>query len=207
MKLEIPSFPNAAPIPGKFAFCAPADEGHVTFAPNISPRLRWSGVPPDARSLAVVMVDNDVPSVPDDVNQEGRTVPHDLERAAFYHWALVDIPPDLTEIPEGADSEGVTPRGKAPGATAYGVRGVNDYTGWFAGDEEMGGTYAGYDGPCPPWNDERIHNYHFTLYALDVPTLGLSGGFGGAEVLAAMRGHLLDASTWTGTYTLNPSLR
>ena len=32
----------------------------------------------------------------------------------------------------------------------------------------MFGDYYGYDGPCPPWNDELVHRYVFTLYALDV---------------------------------------
>ena len=207
MKLEIPSFPDDGPIPGAFAFCIPADEGHVTFAPNRSPHLRWSGVPSGTQSLAVIVADPDVPSVPDDVNQEGRTVPHDLPRVDFYHWVLVDIPVDLGELPEGFDSDGVAEGGKAPGTTGHGVRGINNYTDWFAGDEQMGGDYAGYDGPCPPWNDERLHHYRFTLYALDVPTLGLSGAFGGPEALAAMEGHVLADSSWTGTYTLNPSLR
>ena len=57
--------------------------------------------------------------------------------------------------------------------------GVNNYTDWFAGDEQMAGDYGGYDGPCPPWNDELLHHYRFTLYALDVPSLGLPGAFGG----------------------------
>ena len=36
----------------------------------------------------------------------------------------------------------------------------------------MGGTYRGYDGPAPPWNDQRVHRYHFTLFALfDVGTV------------------------------------
>ena len=140
MKLEIPSFPNDAPIPGQFAFCIPADEGHVTFAPNRSPHLRWSGVPAAAESLAVIVVDPDVPSVPDDVNQEGRTVPHDLPRVDFYHWVLVDIPIDMDELLEGIDSDGVTEGGKAPGPTSHGVRGINNYTDWFAGDEQMGAT-------------------------------------------------------------------
>ena len=35
----------------------------------------------------------------------------------------------------------------------------------------MFGDYYGYDGPCPPWNDELVHRYVFTLYALDVPRL------------------------------------
>ena len=207
MKFEIPSFANDGPIPGEFAFCVPADEGPVIFTPNRSPHLRWSGVPSGAQSLAVVVVDPDVPSVPDDVNQEGRTVPHDLPRVDFYHWVLVDIPIDMDELLEGIDSDGVTEGGKAPGPTSHGVRGINNYTDWFAGDEQMGGDYAGYDGPCPPWNDERLHHYRFTLYSLDVPTLGLSGAFGGPEALAAMEGHVIAQSTWTGTYTLNPSLR
>ena len=206
MKLTIPSFADNAPIPGEFAFCIPADEGHVTFAPNRSPHLRWSGVPAGAQSLAVIVVDPDVPSVPDDVNQEGRSVPHDLPLVDFYHWVLVDIPAGMDELRAGIDSDGVTAGGKAPGATDHGTRGINNYTDWFAGDEQMGGDYAGYDGPCPPWNDERLHHYRFTLYALDVPTLGLSGSFGGPEALAAMEGHVLAESSWTGTYTLNPAL-
>ena len=207
MKLVIPSFPDGSPVPGEFAFCVPADEGHATFGPNRSPHLRWSGVPAAARSLTVVVVDPDVPSVPDDVNQEGRTVPHDLPRVDFYHWVLVDIPVDMDGLPEGTDSDGVTPGGKAPGPIGHGVRGVNNYTDWFAGDEQMAGDYGGYDGPCPPWNDELLHHYRFTLYALDVPSLGLPGSFGGSDAIAAMEGHVLAQSTWTGTYTLNPSLR
>lgn len=207
MKLVISSFPDGGPIPGEFAFCVLADEGYATFGPNRSPHLQWSGVPAGAESLAVVVVDPDVPSVPDDVNQEGRTVPHDLPRVDFYHWVLVDIPAGMDGLPEGADSDGVTPGGKGTGPTGHGVRGVNNYTDWFAGDEQMAGDYAGYDGPCPPWNDELLHHYRFTLYALDVPSLGLSGSFGGPEAIAAMEGHVLAESTWTGTYTLNPSLR
>ena len=207
MKLVVPSFPDGSPVPGEFAFCVPADEGHATFGPNRSPSLQWSGVPAEAESLAVVVVDPDVPSVPDDVNQEGRTVPRDLPRVDFYHWVLVDIPVDMDGLAEGIDSDGVTPGGKAPGPTGHGVRGVNNYTDWFAGDEQMAGDYAGYDGPCPPWNDELLHHYRFTLYALDVPSLGLSGSFGGPDAIAAMEGHVLAQSTWTGTYTLNPSLR
>ena len=207
MKLVIPSFPDGSPVPGEFAFCVPADEGHATFGPNRSPSLQWSGVPAEAESLAVVVVDPDVPSVPDDVNQEGRTVPSDLPRVDFYHWVLVDIPVDMDGLAEGIDSDGVTPGGKTPGSTGHGVRGVNNYTDWFAGDEQMAGDYGGYDGPCPPWNDELLHHYRFTLYALDVPSLGLAGAFGGPDAIAAMEGHVLAQSTWTGTYTLNPSLR
>ena len=206
MEIEVPSYANGQQIPGEFAFCVPADEGHVTGGPNRSPHVRWSHIPNGTKSLAVIMHDPDVPSVPDDVNQEGRTVPRDLPRVDFYHWVLVDIPPDITQLPTGMDSDGVTPRGKPPGKVDYGMRGMNNYTDWFAGDPDMEGTYGGYDGPCPPWNDERLHHYHITLYALDTETLGLSGNFGGPDALARMEGHILARASWAGSYTLNSAL-
>ncbi len=206
MQIEIPAFPNNGRIPGEYAFCVPAEVGHVTLGENKNPLIRWWDVPEGTKSFALIVHDPDVPSKADDVNQEGRTVPASLPRVDFYHCVLVDIPADLREIPEGADSSGVTAKGKPLGKTAYGVRGKNDYTAWFAGDPDMAGDYGGYDGPCPPWNDEIIHHYHFTIYALDVETLGLSGAFGGAEALEAMQGHILDKASWVGTYTLNPAL-
>jgi len=158
------------------------------------------------RSFALICHDPDVPSVADDVNQAGRTVANDLPRIHFFHWVMADIPAARRELAEGADADGVTPRGKALGATDNGVRGLNSYTDWFAGNPEMGGDYGGYDGPFPPWNDERLHHYVFTLYALDVETLGLSDRFGGPEVRAAVEGHVLATATWTGTYSLNPDV-
>lgn len=206
MKFTISAFDNGAPIPGKFAFCVPADEGHVTFSDNVSPHMAWSDVPTGTKSFALICVDPDVPSVGDDVNQEGKTVPKDLPRVDFYHLVLVDIPADMREIAEGTLSDGVTPKGKEPGPTAFGVQGINNYTDWFAGDKDMGGNYGGYDGPCPPWNDEMVHHYHFRLYALDVESLGLSGTFGGNDALEAMDGHVLAEAEWMGTYTLNKDL-
>ena len=73
----------------------------------------------------------------------------------------------------------------APGGMRHGL---NNYTDWFAGDPDMGGTYAGYDGMGPPWNDERVHGYRFQIHALDVESLGLSGAFTGPDVVEAMKG-------------------
>ncbi len=67
----------------------------------------------------------------------------------------------------------------------------------------MGGLYGGYDGPFPPWNDERLHTYHFTVYALDVPSLGLEGEFKLDDVRAAMEGHVLDQGKLVAEYTLH----
>ena len=205
LKVAIDAWEYGAAMPERFAFCVPADQGHVTLGANLSPRIAWSEAPAGTASFAIVCHDPDVPSVPDDVNQEGATIPAELPRIDFYHWVLVDIPAEAVELAEGADSEGVTARGKKPGATDHGVRGVNTYTDWFATDADMQGEYGGYDGACPPWNDKRLHHYHFTVYALDVPSLGLAGIFGGADVLAAMEGHVLAKGVWVGTYSLNPA--
>lgn len=52
----------------------------------------------------------------------------------------------------------------------------------------------------------RLHHYVFTVYALDVARLNLEGKFTGADVLAAMQGHVLGQASLTGTYTLNPAV-
>jgi Raf kinase inhibitor-like YbhB/YbcL family protein len=206
MKLISDSFPNGATIPAQYALGQPDPVNHVTFAPNLNPHLRWSEAPAGTRSFALICHDSDVPSVGDDVNKEGRTVPHDLPRVDFFHWVLVDIPANLKEIAEGAVSRGVTPRGKPLGLSEYGRAGRNDYTGWFAGDANLEGEYGGYDGPGPPWNDERVHNYHFTVFALDIEQIGLAGSFGGPEARNAMQGHVLAQAVWRGSYCLNTNL-
>lgn len=204
--VTIDAWSHGAPIPALHAFGRPGDDGPFVFSDNVSPAIRWENAPEGTRSFAIVCHDPDVPSSGEDVNQEGRTVPADLPRVDFFHWVLVDIPVAVQALAEGAVARGVTPRGKAPGATEHGVAGINDYTGWFAGHPEMDGSYGGYDGPAPPWNDSIVHHYHFTVYALDVETLGLEGTFGGADALAAIEGHVLAKASHMGTYSLNPDV-
>ena len=206
LAVTIEGWADGAAIPGKFAFGVPAPDGPLTFGPNRNPRIRWSGAPAGTKSFAIICTDPDVPSVADDVNKEGVSIPADLPRVDFYHWVLVDIPASTSEIAEGADSDGVKVGGKPTGPTAIGVRGINSYTGFLAGNDDLKGDYGAYDGPCPPWNDSLLHHYHFTVYALDVETLGLSGRFGGGEALGAMAGHVLAEGSWMGTYTLNPTV-
>ena len=207
MKLSSNSITDGRPVPGDCAFCVPDPGNHVAFAPNRNPHLAWSGLPEGTRSLVLVCHDPDVPSRPDDVNQEGRVVPSDLPRVDFTHWVLVDLDPAKGEIAEGEFSSGVTARGKSgpegPGGTR---QGVNNYTEWFAGDESMAGDYYGYDGPCPPWNDSIVHHYVFTLYALDLDRCPVEGRFGRQEVLDAIRGHVLAEAAITATYSLNPDV-
>jgi Raf kinase inhibitor-like YbhB/YbcL family protein len=126
----------------------------------------------------------------------------------FFHWVLVDLAPTPMEIPTGAFSEGITAGGKTGPAAPHGARqGINSYTDWFAGDEQMQGTYFGYDGPCPPWNDSIVHHYIFTLYALDVASCPVEGEFTGPDVLNAIQGHVLDQASVTGLYSLNPDVK
>ena len=207
LNVTIDAWKNGGTIPDEYAMGIPAEKGHATFGRNLSPGIRWSGAPAGTGSFAIICRDPDAPSKPDKVNREGMTVPADLPRVDFYHWVLVDIPAGVSGLDRGADSDGVTKRGKPMGRTEHGVRGINDYTGWFAGDEAMKGDYGGYDGPFPPWNDERVHHYHFTVHAIDTPTLGLTGRFRAPEAIAAMKGRVLAQGEWVGTYTLNGNLR
>ena len=208
MQLTSNNFANNERIPGEFAFGVPDPAAHVRLSSNRNPHLQWQDVPAGTRSLVLICVDRDVPTRPDDVNKEGRLVPASLPRTDFYHWTVVDIAPTVTEIAAGAYSEGITARGKqTPKGPSGSRQGVNDYTGWFAGDADMKGTYRGYDGPCPPWNDTLLHHYHFVLYATDLARCPVEGDFTGQDVLTAIRGHVLAEASLIGTYALNPSVR
>ncbi len=207
MKLTSSSFTDGQAVPVAHAFCGPEPEAHVTLSDNMSPQLSWADAPEGTKSFVLICHDPDVPSMAGDVNQEGRVVPADLERKDFYHWVLVDIPATVIDLETGADSDGVTPQGKDETQGPHGSRrGINGYTGWFAGDQDMGGNYFGYDGPCPPWNDSIVHHYVFTIYALDIESCPVVGAFEGSEVLAEIEGHILGQASLTGLYSLNPDV-
>lgn len=208
MKLMSESFTDGAAIPAQFAFAVSDAVNHITLSSNISPHLTWSDVPAETQSFALICHDPDAPSEVTDVNIEGRTVSADLPRATFFHWTLFDIPGDVREIDAGAHSNGITARGKAASAITGSLRhGINDYTSWFANDADMAGTYFGYDGPCPPWNDEIAHRYVFTLYALAAPTLTVATPASGAAVREALAAApVLATAELTGYYTLNPDV-
>jgi Raf kinase inhibitor-like YbhB/YbcL family protein len=206
MQLRSDNFENGQPIPATFTFGKVADP--FALSDNHSPHLAWRDAPPLTRSFVLTCIDPDVPSKGDDVNQAGRTVPADLPRVEFVHWLMANIPAECGELAAGACSDGVTPRGKRdPIGPPGSVQGVNDFTGWFSGDDDMGGEYLGYDGPCPPWNDSLPHHYHFKLYALDVVELALVKGFSREQLQVAMAGHVLDEAELIGTCSLNPAVQ
>ena len=101
----------------------------------------------------------------------------DAPSGTWVHWVLFNIPTEKTELPEGI-----------PGDTTLstGARhGVNDF-GRF-----------GYGGPCPPGG---THRYYFKLYALDT-VLELPGRITKADLLDAMRGHILAEGQLMGKYS------
>lgn len=208
MRLTSSSIQDNQLIPDEYVFCVYDPKHHVSQGPNKNPAFEWSGMPEGTKSMVLICHDPDVPTKPDDVNREDREVPASLSRMDFYHWVLVDLPPAPSSIREGEFSKGVTPHGKSGPAGPQGTRqGLNTYTDWFAGDEQMAGQYHGYDGPCPPWNDSIIHHYIFTLYALDVERCPVEGKFSGTEVLKAIQGHVLAEAKISGTYSLNPKVK
>ena len=215
MRLWSDSFRDGGGIPAACAFAAIDRGSRVRLSDNRNPHLAWDDVPNGTESLLLLVIDGDAPQSADDANRADRTLAPGIPRGDFFHWILIDIPPSVRMIAEGAASSGVTPRGKpatqlvahaADGAGHQLRQGVNDYTGWYAADPAMAGDYYGYDGPCPPWNDLRVHHYIFRLYALDEPRLALQGRFSGPDALAALHGHILDEAQIIGSYTLNPAL-
>ena len=98
----------------------------------------------------------------------------------FVHWLLYDVPASVTRLDEAV------PGGPAPPGLGDARQGPNEYGS------------LGYFGPRPPKSDPA-HAYHVQVFALD-RMLGLPFGATRAELLDAMRGHVLAAGEIVGTY-------
>jgi Raf kinase inhibitor-like YbhB/YbcL family protein len=98
----------------------------------------------------------------------------------FWHWIAFDIPVGA----HGLNASAGTPHnGDAPGDS---VQLKNDF-----GD-------AGYSGPCPP--PGKPHHYVITVYALDVPELGITAHFDRKAALAEIKKHALAKASLTVTW-------
>ena len=80
--LSSPAFPPQGEIPALYT-C----EGR-----DISPPLKWSGVPPEAKSLILIVDDPDAPD------------PR-APKMTWVHWVVYNMPPSVTELPEAVASE------------------------------------------------------------------------------------------------------
>lgn len=195
LSLNSSAFNNSNYIPYKYAQCKSDGHGYTLPSNNISPPLSWKGVPAGTKSFVLLMSDKDIPekSAIKDVNQK---FPANFPRVMGYHWMLIDIPSTVTKLPEKAGTQ-------VSGRTRYGIQGVNYFS-------RMGGAdIGGYTGPCPPVNDAILHNYVFTLFALDKSSLGLSadGNFSSDDILKAMQGHILGQAILIGKYTTQSSVK
>ena len=207
MRIHSDSFDDRQRLPAEFAAGQALPDGSVGFAPNRNPHLAWSEVPAGTRSFALLCIDPDVPTVKEMVGKDGVEIPVAQPRGDFSHWAMVDILATVGEIAAGSCSDGVVAHGKqAPPGPAGARQGLNDYTGWFAGDPAMAGDWHGYDGAFPPPNDLRLHRYFFRVFALDVATLDLPDAFTASDVLHAMHGHVLAEAATHATYSLHPDV-
>lgn len=145
---------------------------------NISPALEWRNVPAGTKSLAVQIHDPDAPT-----------------GSGFWHWAVYNIPPTATGLPQGAGNSSAT----LP-APAFG--GSTDFQ-----DTGATGANGNYGGPCPPVGDIP-HRYMFTVYALAVDDLQKAGGIPktGTSALHAfvlnkgIGAGLLGKASFTATY-------
>lgn len=93
MKLQLTTtaFTPGQPIPSR----------HAYDKEDLSPALQWSGIPPTAKSLALICDDPDAP------------------RGTWVHWVLYDLPTSTAGLSEGVP--------KASELSNGAKQGVNDY--------------------------------------------------------------------------------
>lgn len=89
--LSSPDFSNGKPIPEKCAY----------YSANHSPQLEWKTLPPQVKSLALVVEDPDAPS------------------GLWIHWVIYNIPASLSGMPAGVKKSGQVP--------GIGTQGNNDF--------------------------------------------------------------------------------
>jgi Raf kinase inhibitor-like YbhB/YbcL family protein len=205
LTVSVGSIKDGQMIPGENAFCTADGQGGAAAAANKSPRISWSSGPSGTRSYAVIVYDPESPGEHREwMNQKDQKLTAAIKRKIFFHMVVVDVPANVSELAEGAESDARVVHGKQAPAK-IGVHGANSFSWSLAANDALKGTYYGYDGPCPPWNDDLAHNYHFAVYALSVPSLDLRGDFIGEAAVAAMQGKVLAQGELVGVYSTNPA--
>lgn len=131
---------------------------------NQSPQLSWSGFPVNTAGFALTCYDPDAPT-----------------GSGFWHWAVANLAPSVTELPRGAGAAS----GEAMAAGAVQLR--ND------------GGSVGYIGAAPPKGD-RPHRYIFAVHALDTAKLDISPASPPALLGFQITFHVIARATLTVTY-------
>ena len=101
----------------------------------------------------------------------------DAPVGTWVHWVMYNIPVETSSLSEN------TPKEKRLKNEA--CQGVNDF------------KRIGYGGPCPP---SGVHRYFFKIYALNT-MLDLEPGRSKAELLEAMKGHVIAQGELMGKYS------
>ena len=188
LTLHSTAFKNDGFIPDKYAACVADGRGGKRYQHAVSPPLQWPGAPKITQAYVLLMADHSIPKL---AETTGKTIPKTVPRETGYHWVLINIPVKYHHLPAGVGTSDI-------GQMQYGIEGINYFS--RIGHAIVGG----YGGPCPPLNDAVIHQYVFTLYAIDEPDLSLSanGGFTGRDVIKALRGHVLATAVLVGKYSV-----
>lgn len=123
---------------------------------DTSPHLTWSGFPTGTASFAVTCYDPEAPTP-----------------SGFWHWAVCDIPAQVTELPAGAgDADGsALPEGALTLPNDAGIR--------------------QFLGAAPPEGDGVVHHYYFVVHAVDIPKIGVGKGATPAFLGFNLSGHTL----------------
>jgi Raf kinase inhibitor-like YbhB/YbcL family protein len=102
---------------------------------DVSPQLSWSGFPDGTRSFAVTVYDPDAPTA-----------------SGFWHWAVANLPADVTELAEGAGDGSDLP---GDALTLVNDAGLRRYLG-----------------AAPPAG-HGAHRYYIAVHAVDTDKLDL----------------------------------
>lgn len=156
IELSSTAFPANGTIPDRYA----------EYGDGLSPPLQWNAVP-GAKAYAIILEDPDAPSA-----------------EPFLHWAIWDIPGDVTSLPESLPQ----------------TRRLDRPEGAIQGRNAAGGV--GYFGPRPPAGD-RAHRYHFQIFAMNAP-LELASDTPLATLLQRLQDGVLAQGELIGLYQHRP---